>query len=237
MRLLAASLGFIWDPLGRRWRRDADGRLIRRDRVTRTRRAHIRRFILIGIYTGTRHEAIEPLQCHPNTTGGWFDLERGRIYRRGEGERETRKRRQPEKVAHRLVPHLTRWAASDAEHGVLHVIHTSSGDSLSTPIRTGWRGCLRNAGLDAKVVPHVMRHTAATWLMQAGVDVWEAADMLGMMMETLHGTYERQHPDFQDGAAGAFRGEALTPISWAISWAENFGIGPSYCINGRSGRI
>ncbi|MFC6776536.1 tyrosine-type recombinase/integrase [Methylobacterium gregans] len=123
------------------------------------------------------------------------------------GERETRKRRQPEKVAHRLVPHLTRWAASDAEHGVLHVIHTSSGDSLSTPIRTGWRGCLRNAGLDAKVVPHVMRHTAATWLMQAGVDVWEAADMLGMMMETLHGTYERQHPDFQDGAAGAFRGK------------------------------
>ena len=217
-RLLGAALGFVWDPLGDRWKRADDGKLMRRDRLTRTRRGHIRRFILVGLYTGTRHEAIEHLQWCPNTTGGWFDLERGRVYRRGEGERETKKRRPPAKVALRLMPHLARWARKDAELSaalsrqggesvcVLHVVHTTTGDALSRPIRTGWRGCVHDAGLDAKVIPHVLRHTAATWLMQAGVDIWEAAGMLGMTVETLQNTYGHHHPDFQDEAAGAFGG-------------------------------
>jgi integrase len=31
------------------------------------------------------------------------------------------------------------------------------------------------AGLPGKVTPHVLRHTAATWLMRRGVSIWEAA--------------------------------------------------------------
>src|SRR5215469_18331721 len=31
------------------------------------------------------------------------------------------------------------------------------------------------AKLSGKVTPHTLRHTAATWLMRAGVDKWEAA--------------------------------------------------------------
>ena len=200
-------MGGIWDSRTKSWAKHPDGRLKLRDKVTRTRRRHIRRFILIGLYTGTRHEAIQLLQWHPNTTGGWFDMERGRIYRRGEGERETKKRRPPAKVADRLMPHLRRWAAIDREDGgVLHVIHTTTGDSLSTPIRTGWEGCLADAGLDAKVVPHTMRHTAATWMMQAGVEPWEAAGMLGMRLETIENVYAHHSPDHQAGAAQAFSG-------------------------------
>jgi integrase len=33
--------------------------------------------------------------------------------------------------------------------------------------------------------PHVVRHTAATWLMQAGIGAFEAACYLGMSVETL----------------------------------------------------
>jgi integrase len=41
------------------------------------------------------------------------------------------------------------------------------------------------------------RHTAATWLMQAGVDAFEAAGYLGMSVETLLEVYGHHHPAFQ----------------------------------------
>jgi hypothetical protein len=43
---------------------------------------HLARFVLIGLYTGTRHDAILRLQWMPNTAGGWFDLDAGMLYRR-----------------------------------------------------------------------------------------------------------------------------------------------------------
>lgn len=49
----------------------------------------IARFILIAFYTGTRHEAILRLRWLPNVNGGWFDLDHGKLYRKGEGERES----------------------------------------------------------------------------------------------------------------------------------------------------
>ena len=51
--------------------------------------------------------------------------------------------------------------------------------------------------------PHVVRHTAATWLMQAGVDTFEAAGYLGMSVETLLKVYGHHHPAFQEKAARA----------------------------------
>jgi integrase len=46
-----------------------------------------------------------------------------------------------------------------------------------------------------------MRHSRATWMMQARVPVWEAAGALGMSLETLERTYGHHHPDFQKKAA------------------------------------
>jgi integrase len=51
---------------------------------------------------------------------------------------------------------------------------------------------VRLAGLDGKITPHTLRHTAATWLMQAGVDKWEAAGFLGMSVEMLDRVYGHQ---------------------------------------------
>lgn len=42
-------------------------------------------------------------------------------------------------------------------------------------IRSAWEGILEDAGLGDDVIRHSLRHTAATWLMQAGGDMWEAA--------------------------------------------------------------
>ena len=47
---------------------------------------HVARFILIGLYTGTRHEANLSMRWGVNSSGGWFDLDHRVMYRRGEGE-------------------------------------------------------------------------------------------------------------------------------------------------------
>jgi integrase len=44
-------------------------------------------------------------------------------------------------------------------------------------------------GLPIEITPHILRHTAATWLMQAGTDLWEAAGFLGMSPETQRDVY------------------------------------------------
>ena len=59
--LLLAALGFNRDGTRNKFR------------INR----HLARFILIGLYTGTRHDAMLRSQWMPNTTGGWFDLEAG----------------------------------------------------------------------------------------------------------------------------------------------------------------
>mgnify|MGYP002413760740 CR=1 FL=1 len=70
-------------------------------------------------------------------------------------------------------------------------------------LRRSWDGARRRAGLGADVVPHTLRHTCATWLMQAGIDRYEAAGYLGMSMATLEAVYGHHHPDFQSRAAEA----------------------------------
>src|SRR5215203_849659 len=52
-----------------------------------------------------------------------------------------------------------------------------------------FRNVVRDAGLGEDVTPHTLRHTAATWLMQDGTDLWIAAGFLGMSVETLERTY------------------------------------------------
>jgi len=78
-----------------------------------------------------------------------------------------------------------------------------------------WRGKEAAARRDLETLraatPHILRHTCATWLMQAGVDKWEAAGFLGMTMRTLEVTYGHHHPAFQSGAASAIALNRLYP--------------------------
>jgi hypothetical protein len=62
---------------------------------------------------------------------------------------------------------------------------------------------VKAAGIQNHVTPHVLRHTAATWAMQNGADLWETAGFLGMTVEMLEDRYGHHHPDFQREAADA----------------------------------
>lgn len=48
---------------------------------------------------------------------------------------------------------------------------------------------MEDAGLDDDVVPHTLRHTAATVLRLAKIDVRKAADVLGLSVQTMVRVY------------------------------------------------
>lgn len=177
----------------------------------RTRRAHLRRFLISGWYTGTRHMAIVRARWVPSTMEPYIDVDRGLFYRRGDDERQTSKRQPPVRLPPKLLAHLRRWRAIDMAHvdqdgepaPITHVIHIN-GQPLTGRIRTAWEGMRDDAGLGAEVVPHILRHTSATWAMQGGMNLADAADYLGMTEEVLRAHYYHFHPDFQAEAGDAF---------------------------------
>ena len=180
--------------------RDDAARLLRACRA-HPRRQHLVRLILIGLYTGTRPGAILKLQWMPNTQGGWADLERGVLYRRGKGERVAHnKRRPPCKMARKLIFYMRHWRQADQD--LLHIVHYH-GEPV-TKINKAWRGAVRDAGLPASIVPHLLRHTRGTWLAQVGVTAGKAAESLGMTEDEYERTYRHHDPAFQSEAAEAY---------------------------------
>jgi len=171
-------------------------RLARQNPQTR----HVARFILISIYTGTRSQSILGLRWVASTTNGWFDLDATRLYRRGTSQLETKKRQPVARIHRRLLPHLRRWQRQDKSLGIAAVVHYQ-GQAVQK-LRRSWDTLRRAAGLGEDVVPHTTRHTCATWLMQSGVPIFEAAGYLRMSIEALQNVYGHHHPDFQNRAAG-----------------------------------
>jgi integrase len=164
----------------------------------RRSRQHIARFILLALYTGTRAGAVCGAALQPTIGRGWIDVARGVFYRRPEGERETKKRKPPIPLPMELHGHLRRWKRRGQRFAVEWL-----GKPVSS-IKKAFRAVAEDAGLGPDVTPHVLRHTAATWLMQAGTNPWEVAGFLGMTVETLMSRYGHHHPDYLSGARGAF---------------------------------
>ncbi|MEH6699934.1 MAG: tyrosine-type recombinase/integrase [Brevundimonas sp.] len=201
-RLLKAAMGWRFDPQTGRWRRLQES--------SRKNRAHLRRFLLIGLYTGTRPGVLPKLLWEESPTQAWVDLEAGIIYRRGRAERDHRTKRRPlVKMPGRLLAHMRRWRRLDVaaakargEPPPVTVLH-HGGRALAGRIRTGFEGIVRDAGLAREVTPHWMRHTCATWLMEQDVPPWEAAGYTGMTIKTLEEFYGHHRPSHQARARRA----------------------------------
>lgn len=163
--------------------------------------AHLCRFIVTGLYTAGRHRSILQLNWNAGIHGGWPDLDKGVLYRKGQRARETKKRRPPARMPSRLLAHLRRWKRLDRGRGP--IVHGSLGEPIKR-IEKAFRTCRTEAGLGTDVIPHVLRHTRTTWLMQRGVDIWQVAGNVGMTVEQLEKTYGHHHPDFQKDAAEAY---------------------------------
>ncbi len=179
-------------------------RQVMRDKATlRAVGRHVARFILVGLYTGTRSAAICGAALMPTVGRGHVDLEQGVFYRRAIGRRQTKKRQPPVKLPPRLLAHMRRWAA----HGLARkTVVEWNGKSVES-VRKGFAAAVEAAGLGADVTPHILRHTCATWLMQRGVNLWDAAGFLGMTVQQLEATYGHHHPDYQQEAIAALGGQ------------------------------
>jgi integrase len=187
-------------------------RQVMRDNATlRAVGRHVARFILVGLYTGTRSAAICGAALMPTVGRGHVDLDKGVFYRRAIGRRQTKKRQPPVKLPPRLLAHMRRWAARGyAKKAVVEW----NGKPVQS-VRKGFVAAVRAAGLDAEVTPHILRHTCATWLMQNGVDLWHAAGFLGMTVQQLEAGYGHHHPDYQQEAVAALGGQyaARNPVN------------------------
>jgi integrase len=170
--------------------------------------SHVARLLLVGVYTGTRPGSILDLKWLPSPSGGWFDLEQCVLHRRAWNARRSRKRQPPARIHSRLIPHLLRWRAKDLQHGITSVVHYQG--MPVKKLRRSWKTVAELAGTSRMDAPHIVRHTAATWQMQAGTNLYEAAGYLGMSPETLWDTYGHHHPEFQSEAAKAVAKKART---------------------------
>jgi integrase len=128
----------------------------------RTKRAvgrHLARFILVGLYTGSRSGAICGAALMPTIGRGHVDLERGVFYRRAVGARETKKRQPPVRLPDRLLAHLRRWhRLGIAKHAVVEW----NGKPVRS-VRKAFDAAVKAAGLNGLgITPHILRHTSAT---------------------------------------------------------------------------
>lgn len=184
---------------------------------------HVARFILVALYTGTRSGAVCGAATRPTEGHGFVDYDRGVFYRRAEGKRETKKRQPPVRLPDRLLAHMRRWATTEVRIKTENRCKSRTvGRMISHDFVVEWQGepvlsvkkafaaAVKAAGLGwydeagewhTDVTPHILRHTAATWLMKNGTSLWLAADYLGMSEAVLRATYYHHHPDFQAEAA------------------------------------
>jgi integrase len=174
-------------------------------------RQHVARFLLVGLYTGTRAGPICGAATRPTIGRGWVDLTRGVFYRRAPGSKQTKKMAPPVRLPERLLAHIRRWHRLGISRDYVIEYERRS----IKRINKAFNAAVLDANLCAehgKVTPHTLRHTAATWLMQQGVDPWVAAGYLGMTVETLIQKYGHHHPKHLEAARLAFDHRSPGPI-------------------------
>jgi integrase len=155
------------------------------------KRRHLRMFILIAVYTGTRSEAIAGLQFIPTTGAGWVDLEKGILHRRGKDEKQTKKRRNSTKLPSKLLRHLERHQ----RQGRRFVIEFE-GNPVKK-VRKAMSGAMLDAGIE-NASSHTLKHTAITWAMQGGMSKEGAASYFSTTIQTIEKTYWHHSPDYMN---------------------------------------
>jgi integrase len=151
---------------------------------------HMRRMILLGLYTGSRPGVILALQWDQ------VDLKNEVMSRLPRGATPDAKKRAPKvRLGRRILAHLRRWKRMDGTGPVC----AFEGRAVEDP-HTSWGKIVKAAKLRG-VTRHTLRHTRATWMMQANVPIWEAAGFLGMTVKTLERVYGHHAPDHQERAA------------------------------------
>ncbi|MDE1904997.1 MAG: site-specific integrase [Rhodospirillales bacterium] len=190
-RLLAAAPPIALPP-----RPPARDRWLTREEADRLLAAcgspHLRLFVALALHTAARAGAILAL------TWDRVDLDRRRIDLREPSRAKTRKGRAVVPVNDTLAGVLAEARARATIPAVIEYAGQPVGS-----VRDAFRRAAERAALPG-VTPHTLRHTAATWLAQAGVPLWQIAGFLGHSSpRSVEETYAHHHPDHLAAAAKA----------------------------------
>lgn len=151
--------------------------------------AHVKTFLATCLYTAARAAAVLELTWdRVKFEAGLIDL----------GHVPGGKGRAVVPIAADLRPILEEArAAATCAHVVEH-----AGKPVAS-VKTGTRAAARRAGLPG-VTPHVLRHTAATWMAMKGVPFAEIARLLGHSDSRItERVYAKQTPDYLRRAVAA----------------------------------
>ena len=173
-----------------------------------TKSPHIRLFILLGITTGARPDAILDLKWDA------IDFNAKRIHLNPNGRAQTSKHRPVMPLQDVLWTELRQAWENEVALAQVSRSRTkgrpTSGYVVSyggyplASIKKAFARTVAIAGLGRDVVPYTLRHTAASWLAQAGVPLVEISAFLGhsdTRMVERH--YVHLHPDYKEKASKA----------------------------------
>lgn len=193
---------------------------------------HLARYVLVALRTGTRSGPVCAASFIPEIGKPWMELRTETVmvdrieritvdgveyerrhqvpiekrvalfHRKALGKSAKKNKRQPTvRMPDSLVHHLWRW------HHVLgqRYVVEWNGQPVGSTKRSFANLCF-DLGFGDDVVRHSLRHTAVTWGMQAGVDIWELAGYVGMTVEMIERRYGHHAPEHMEGARAALGG-------------------------------
>lgn len=164
--------------------------------IEKAKSPHIRLFIKLAVSTAARSGAILDLQ--------WSQIDfESRIIDFGRGFGNKRRSVVP---MNEDVYEALKEACELAQSS--HVIEYK-GKPIDTLKKTFSRLCKECA---VKASPHVLRHTAATWLVMDGVPLSEVARLLGDSEKTVEKVYGKHSPDYLRRAVNALNLKQKPPL-------------------------
>lgn len=178
--------------------RDKEGKVIARHRD----REHIRAFILISLATAARKEAVLTLrwdQVHipkpEEAPEGVFDWSSGKVSKQayidfGEGRGNKRRPKIPVGNNPGLMSYLL-WGGDKSQPYVI----TYRGQPIDD-IKKVFAEILSEVGITKKITPHSMKHTAITWMVQAGMKLETISDLTNTSVKILRKHYSHHRPDY-----------------------------------------
>lgn len=162
--------------------------LIRAARSLSTASDYLPLFILIALYTGARSEAVLTLK--------WSQIDfHSDIIDFRAGQRSHTKGRAIVPMPRRLLREM-RHAYANRTSNVYVLSRGQANDMPIKSVKNSFGKSCELAGL-RDVTPHTLRHTAASWMIQKGVPIYEVARYLGhssvAMIEKTYGHMAPQH--------------------------------------------
>jgi integrase len=162
---------------------------------------HVARYILVGVYTGSRNGDICNAAVMPTIGRGYVDVDTGIFKRKPDNKEETSKKQPTVPIPPRLLAHIRRWKRLGISR---HSVIEWQGRPVSV-VKEAWATTVKGAGLETtvkehKVLRHTLRHTAITWYLTPdrrtgkAVDIETVSLYCGVSVATIRKTYRHVMP-------------------------------------------